>query len=783
MNVDASAVTTLTGTAAAIATAISAATIDTAVDVGVTVDNGAVLASDLNTIDANTTAVVDASAVVTSITGTAAEFATLVTTNAATTTLAANYAATITSGATVAQANVVDADTAGVVTATITEGDIATLATLSGTGNAYTVTVTDLSVDAAALNTLDGKTTVNVDASAVTTLTGTTAAIATAITAAGINTAANLAVTLTDAHTLSELKAINDATTGTITLSDYTVALSGSAADVAAALAGIASYTGNVTLSAGAVDATLVSTIAGLTSGTVDGSALTAINGTTTAVLQALTDLDTDPTNFNSTLTGVALATEITAIEAVNGTGTIDGSGITAVSGSAAAVIQALLDLDVGAGSAAVTITDQPMLAQLKAINDATTGSITLQVTNGAFTGTAADLTAAFDGTVTSYTGTFTITDSGSIDATVLSGLGAKTSGLITAANITTLTGSGTEVRAVTDNLATSGNDKFSIGAMVGSVTNVAVTLSGNTLLADLTAIDQATTGFITAGDVTSLSGSVTNLKLVTDNLGTGSNKFSIGTMTVNVTDADLAVTDAAVTAANLLSLDTVTDGVVSFASGATVTGNYTDVSNLSGVLGAGVTAPTDFNLVVTGVVSTSIDTGLPPLLSFYGGNTTGTITVEGTNVANTLNFSTTTDGLTIDGGAGNDVITGTAFADVLKGGAGIDTVTLGTGADTLVFNSLSGIDTIADYNPTDDLIQLAKSAMAALGTVGGLTDAEFESGVGLTAAVDATTRIFYNETTGDLFYDADGSGAGAATQLATFSNKPTLTHNEFFIA
>ena len=117
-----------------------------------------------------------------------------------------------------------------------------------------------------------------------------------------------------------------------------------------------------------------------------------------------------------------------------------------------------------------------------------------------------------------------------------------------------------------------------------------------------------------------------------------------------------------------------------------------------------------------------------------------------------------------------------------MRGGAGDDSITLGSGADTLVFNSLSGLDTIADFNVTDDLIQLAKSAMAALGTKGALTDAEFESGAGLTAALDATTRIIYDTTSGALFYDADGSGSGAAVQLATFTVVPALTLADLFI-
>ena len=81
-------------------------------------------------------------------------------------------------------------------------------------------------------------------------------------------------VTLTDTHNLAELKTINEATTGTITLNNYAVALTGSA-DVKAALAGTFAntYTGNVTLTDSstdsAVQATDISTIEGDTTGTI----------------------------------------------------------------------------------------------------------------------------------------------------------------------------------------------------------------------------------------------------------------------------------------------------------------------------------------------------------------------------------------------------------------------------------------------------------------------------------------------------------------------------------
>ncbi|NDC10483.1 MAG: hypothetical protein EBZ75_14325, partial [Oxalobacteraceae bacterium] len=148
---NATSLTMLTGTAAQIATAISASTINTASNVGVTIDAGSAAASDLNTIDTNTTAVVNATAVST-ITGLVAEVKTAIASAGITT--ATNYAATLSDASvSVSDANSVDADTTGVVTATITPGGVSTLNGLTGTGNAYTVTVTDSSVNAADLNT------------------------------------------------------------------------------------------------------------------------------------------------------------------------------------------------------------------------------------------------------------------------------------------------------------------------------------------------------------------------------------------------------------------------------------------------------------------------------------------------------------------------------------------------------------------------------------------------------------------------------------------------------
>jgi serralysin len=418
----------------------------------------------------------------------------------------------------------------------------------------------------------------------------------------------------------------------------------------------------------------------------------------------------------------------------------------------------------------------------LSTLGGKTAGLVTVQnaVT---VSGTVSQLTAALVTTetqVTAATANVVASDSGSVAAASLVAIDGVTSGLITAANVGTLTGNAAEVRGVTDNLATSGSNKFSIGAMVGSVTNAAVTLTGTATLADLRAIDQSASGMITAADVTSLSGTVTDARAVLDNLGTGSNKFSLGTMTDNVTNVGLTLTDTTMTAANVLLLDTATSGVITIAAGSTVTGTQTEITSLFGA--TGVSRPGDLSVTVTGVLFAGND--LSVYLGFIGGNATGTIGVEGSVDANPLDFSAMSRRLLIDGGAGNDTITGTGYGDRLIGGAGSDGITLGAGADVLVFNSLSGSDTVAGFNVAADQIELAKAVMTGLGNVNGaLTDAQFESGAGLTAAVDTTTRIFYNETTGALYYDADGSAAGAAVQLATFTSAPLLTYQDFLIA
>ena len=64
-----------------------------------------------------------------------------------------------------------------------------------------------------------------------------------------------------------------------------------------------------------------------------------------------------------------------------------------------------------------------------------------------------------------------------------------------------------------------------------------------------------------------------------------------------------------------------------------------------------------------------------------------------------------------IDGRGGNDTIDGSDGSDTLIGGRGNDTLTGGNGFDTFVYTSGSGDDTITDFSPTEDKLDLGTSS------------------------------------------------------------------------
>jgi hypothetical protein len=130
------------------------------------------------------------------------------------------------------------------------------------------------------------------------------------------------------------------------------------------------------------------------------------------------------------------------------------------------------------------------------------------------------------------------------------------------------------------------------------------------------------------------------------------------------------------------------------------------------------------------------------------------------------------------------DYFIGDAQDNIFDGGRGNDTFTGGAGADTFAFttalNGVINVDTITDFTSGTDRIQLSSAIFAAAGPIGILNAAAFISGA---AATNAAQRIIYNAATGDIFYDADGNGAGAAVLFAHVNPGTTVTAGDFIIA
>ena len=140
---------------------------------------------------------------------------------------------------------------------------------------------------------------------------------------------------------------------------------------------------------------------------------------------------------------------------------------------------------------------------------------------------------------------------------------------------------------------------------------------------------------------------------------------------------------------------------------------------------------------------------------------------VTGSQFNDTLTGSTLANRL--EGGAGNDSLSGDAGNDVLVGGQGTDTLNGGAGLDTIVFDVLGAgnNDTVNGFVVADDTIQLNQSVFTALTGAAGSTLSAANLRVGA-AAVDADDYVVFNTANGQLSYDADGSGAGAAVLVAT---------------
>jgi len=153
-----------------------------------------------------------------------------------------------------------------------------------------------------------------------------------------------------------------------------------------------------------------------------------------------------------------------------------------------------------------------------------------------------------------------------------------------------------------------------------------------------------------------------------------------------------------------------------------------------------------------------------------------------------------TANGLLFEGNANTQTFIGTTQDDRFVGNSGNDTLTGGSGSDTFVFGkvheqvvtgsattvqtyvdtafNLTGFDTITDFLHGTDKLELNTDQYSALA---GFTAANFVVGAGATAG-DIDDYLIFDTTSHTLKYDADGSGAGAAVNIAVLTGVSTLT-------
>ena len=141
-----------------------------------------------------------------------------------------------------------------------------------------------------------------------------------------------------------------------------------------------------------------------------------------------------------------------------------------------------------------------------------------------------------------------------------------------------------------------------------------------------------------------------------------------------------------------------------------------------------------------------------------------------------------------LKGGAGKDAFSGAGGDDRLWGGLGHDTLAGGTGRDAFVFDTKpsrsANRDTIGDFSVKDDSLWLDNTIFTKLGKAGSVTKpALLNKGYfALDKAKDGNGYLIYNRNTGVLSYDADGSGAKKAVEIALLKKGLALTYKDFFV-
>jgi Ca2+-binding RTX toxin-like protein len=403
-------------------------------------------------------------------------------------------------------------------------------------------------------------------------------------------------------------------------------------------------------------------------------------------------------------------------------------------------------------------------------------GSITMRV--GGFLASGGDNQVSNDGTITLNNASMafrsgsgdTLTNNGTIKNSSASGLATVfvETGDLSVENAGTILAQRTSSAAIQiSNQVPAGLTTINNSGAITAVKGIAIAHDPGLSLSTLKVIN---TGTITGQSIAILGSAgadtvINRNTIIGDvNLGAGADTFDgrtgqvIGTIALGADSDVYKVSDAAIDLLELSNQGTDrVDSTVSFELG----NNFEDL-RLLGSAQEGV--GNSLNNVITG-------NGFANTLLGYDG-------------MDTLSGGAGAD--VLDGDAGNDILSGNDGADILSGGTGNDTMTGGVGADRFIFdtalNATTNFDIITGLSSIDRLV-LDQDIFTAIGP--SFTIDEFRSiATGTSfATVDANDYVVYLKSTGQIFYDQDGSGIAFAPVLfAELPDNTTLSFSNFLL-
>lgn len=134
-----------------------------------------------------------------------------------------------------------------------------------------------------------------------------------------------------------------------------------------------------------------------------------------------------------------------------------------------------------------------------------------------------------------------------------------------------------------------------------------------------------------------------------------------------------------------------------------------------------------------------------------------------------------------LNGGAGKDRLMGGSGDDTLTGGQGKDRLTGGKGKDVFFIESArrNSRDTITDFRSTADRIAVSRQDFST-NSLGTIAPSEFALG---SRAKDSSDRFIYDRRSGNLFFDADGTGASGQIWVAQLANRAAIGSSNIGVA